>query len=103
MLLCPDHLRLSAQFAKSVFMGETSSGWRQKIEETCKQCTDIFDSQQSLKQLFDNPLISAWKESLPQAASKDQRIDITLNYLTDKENALGQNALALFLQVLSTK
>lgn len=84
-------------------MGEISSGWRQKIEETCQQCIDIFDSQQSLKQLFDNPLISAWKESLPQAASKDQRIDITLNYLTDKENALGQSALALFLQVLSTR
>jgi hypothetical protein len=84
-------------------MGEISSDWRQKIRETCRQCVDIFDSQQSLKQVFDHPQIYAWQESLPQAIDKDQRVDVTLNYLSDKENALGQSALVLFLQVLSTR
>lgn len=59
-----------------------------------------FDNNDNVRVLFVNSRIHPWRNNLPDANSSGERIKKVIDYLYDKYNAGGENALVLFLQVL---
>ena len=46
----------------------------------------FFDSDRGLHEFFGKQRLYTWEENLPLAFTKGQRINLTLQYLQDKEN-----------------
>lgn len=70
--------------------------------EVLLQC-GVFDSDGSLKTVFVVKSIHLWRDDLPQAASSRKRVEATIDYLYDKCNSRGENALVLFVDVLANR
>ncbi|MBN2007519.1 MAG: hypothetical protein JXA21_29505 [Anaerolineae bacterium] len=62
-----------------------------------------FDSNQSLRTEFVDARIAAWRKRLPEAGNLDGRIRVCVNYLQNKYNDQGKNALALFVRVVAER
>jgi hypothetical protein len=71
-----------------------------RLKDTLLECAAFADDQ-SLDVTFSDARINPWRQSLPQAKNKVQRVEATIDYLYPKTHAVfGENALALFLYVL---
>jgi len=60
-----------------------------------------FDSNEELRGVFADPRLSQWRHSVPEASNRASRVNFTIAKLLDDWNADGENALYLFLVVVS--
>lgn len=60
-----------------------------------------FNTDDMLRAVFSDARLNAWYQHLPQAHNPDERIRLTVDFLRDRYNATQENALVLFLRVLS--
>lgn len=73
-----------------------------RLANTLLQCGP-FDSDAALQAVFIDSRISAWKNAIPEAHSRAERVTLTIAYLANQTTDQHHNALALFLQVLSER
>lgn len=59
-----------------------------------------FESDEALRQAFSDPRIRQWADQVPLADPDTTRARLLINALLGKNNAQGENALVLFVQVL---
>ena len=71
-----------------------------EIQDTLLACGP-FASQAALATTFIDSRISVWRQTLPEANSAASRVTELIAFLVDRYNAEEENALILFLQVLS--
>jgi len=60
-----------------------------------------FDSDRTLRPLFVGARLSAWRDLLPEASSRVERVWAVIDALSRRTNPAGENALALLLRVLA--
>jgi hypothetical protein len=60
-----------------------------------------FDSDRTLRPLFVDARLSAWRDLLPEAGSRVERAQAVIDALSQRANPAGDNALALLLRVLA--
>ncbi len=60
-----------------------------------------FDKNSSLEFVFLDSRINSWYNDLPKAESKSEQVDVIIKHLYERYNGIGENALVLFLRVLS--
>jgi len=77
-----------------------SANLLKQIQATLLACGP-FASQAALATTFIDSRISVWQQALPEANSADSRVTELIAFLVDRSNAEGENALILFLHVLS--
>jgi len=71
-----------------------------RLNDTLLQCGAFVDVR-SLEAIFSDARLSPWRQSLPEARSKAQRVQVMIDFLYQKtHNTSGKNALVLFLDVL---
>ncbi len=70
------------------------------LQEALSECGP-FDSNENVKHVFTNKLISPWKNKLPEHNSRDGRVNAVIHFLHDKYRSTGENVLVLFLRVIS--
>ena len=73
-----------------------------RLASTLLQCGP-FDSDAALQAVFIDSRISAWKDTIPEAHSRAERVTLAIAYLANQTTDKEQNALALFLHVLSER
>ncbi|MGC9395532.1 MAG: hypothetical protein ACP5J4_11820 [Anaerolineae bacterium] len=73
-----------------------------RLASTLLQCGP-FESDATLHAVFIDSRISAWKDSIPEAHSRAERVTLAIAYLANQTTDKEQNALALFLHVLSER
>ncbi|HSH04867.1 MAG TPA: CHAT domain-containing protein [Anaerolineae bacterium] len=59
-----------------------------------------FESNHSLRQVFDDSRIKMWQASLPEGRNVGERVDGVISFLHNRENSVGANGLMLFLDIL---
>ncbi len=62
-----------------------------------------FDTDRQLRAVFAHPTLRLWRDRLPGADNKQDRVDYTINFLLDQYTSEGANGLILFLQVLTER
>lgn len=62
-----------------------------------------FATEHELKAIFVDERLSPWRNRLPQANNITLRVEITIEFLHNKYNDAGENALVLLLDVLSKR
>ena len=72
----------------------------QRLYETLLRCGP-FDSDHTLRPLFVDARLSAWRDLLPEASSRVERARAIVDALSERENPSGENALVLLLNVLA--
>ncbi|MBN2393754.1 MAG: hypothetical protein JXR84_23680 [Anaerolineae bacterium] len=60
-----------------------------------------FDSDRTLRPLFVDARLSAWRDLLPEAGSRVDRARAIVDALSERENPNGDNALVLLLRVIA--
>jgi len=70
------------------------------LREVLIEC-EQFGTNRRLRTFFTNDEINIWRNSLPQAETLQERVDVLISYLHDKYRRDGANGLALFIRVLS--
>lgn len=73
---------------------------RQRLQKALSSC-EIFDSDARLYTIFVDTRLYPWRNRVPQADSKADRVARVIDSLHDKYDNRRQNALALFMNVLS--
>lgn len=73
---------------------------RNRLVAVLSSCDEFKDSRQ-LQNRFNDPRLIPWKFSVPEGSTINARVDNTINWLIGRYNRDDQNALVLFLQVLS--
>jgi len=73
-----------------------------RLRHTLSMCRS-FQSDRELQVVFIDSRISIWRDHIPYADSMDMRILQTIDFLLRQYNDRGENALVLFLQVLSDR
>lgn len=81
--------------------GLTTDTYRE-VRAALLDCGEISDDRE-VRAVFGEPRLRPWRNRIPQASSISGRVDTLIDFLHNKGNTSGQNALALFLQVLSEK
>lgn len=73
----------------------------QRLRKTLLRCGP-FDSDRSLRAIFVDARIAAWREDIPDnTANRGARVAAFIENLFDQSDDAGNNALALVLQVLA--
>lgn len=60
-----------------------------------------FDSDRTLRPIFVDARLSAWRDLLPEASSRVERARAIIDALSERANPNGENALVLLLRVLA--
>ncbi len=81
-------------------MPSLSPSLQNRLRDTLLRCAP-FNSNATLRLLFDDDRLAAWKYTVPEAATPASRVSFLISQFMDAWNAAGQNALSLFLCVLS--
>lgn len=63
----------------------------------------VFDSNDTLKAIFVDERLEYWAYELPEATSRKNRVEITIDFLIRKYNYKQENALVLLLRVLGDR
>ena len=71
-----------------------------RLYETLLRCGP-FDSDHTLRTLFVDARLSAWRDLLPEASSRVERARTIVDALSERENPDGDNALVLLLRVIA--
>lgn len=66
------------------------------------QCSE-FDSNDSLRSIFVTDKLNPFRDSLPEATSKNDRVAFCLDYLRQKRSSKGEQILLIFLEVLRNR
>lgn len=66
------------------------------------QCSE-FDSNDSLLSIFVTDKLKPFRDSLPEATSKNDRVAFCLDYLRQKRSSNGEKILLIFLEVLCNR
>ncbi len=75
----------------------------QRLRKTLLRCGP-FDSDRSLRAIFVDERIAAWREDIPDnTPSRGARVAAFIENLFDQSDAAGNNALALVLRVLADR
>jgi len=78
----------------------TDPDFQRRVREALLDCADL--RYQSLRALFVDQRIAPWRNGLPQTDSNQAQAQAMIGYLYKQNRAdTGENALKLFLQVLS--
>jgi len=70
------------------------------LRQILSNCEE-FHSQRQLSSVFIVEELSPWKSSLPEAESLKERVNLTISYLSNRQNGHGDSILAIFLKTLS--
>jgi hypothetical protein len=62
-----------------------------------------FDSHRELQAVFVDARIARWRHRLPHATDQVSLVNQVISFLLDKEDGSHENALVLFLRVLSDR
>jgi hypothetical protein len=82
-------------------MAGISSNLLSKLRRTLADCAITeFSNDQTLSVIFQDQRLSAYQNSLPQANSPRERIDILIAFLSNKRQ-YGKNVLVTFLEVMA--
>lgn len=73
-----------------------------QLREVLLRCGP-FDSNRSLRAVFTDGRIYAWRDRVPEAGSRAGRVDALIDELLDRTNPQGVPALALFAEVLADR
>ena len=72
-----------------------------KVRKTLLDCgSDLFESDQSLRAIFADSRIIAWRDTLPQSKSVTGRVESLYAHLHNQYDRSDNNALHLFIEVL---
>lgn len=74
----------------------------QRLRETLMRCGP-FESHSALAAVFVDARISQWRPDIPEAENRAARVERVLGWLYPLHNTRGENALVLFLYVLSAR
>ena len=80
-------------------MSGLSTATYQEIRSALLECGPI-NSDQELRAVFSHPRLRPWRNRVPQSYSPTGRVDAVVDFLHNKANTDGHNALVLFLTVL---
>ncbi len=91
---------MSCEFSE----GESMFGIPSKIHH--QLCTTLlhcgpFNNDNELRAIFADARISPWRDRLPKAVDSSSRVTTTIDFLFNRYNDTQENALVLFLCVLS--
>lgn len=81
-------------------MSGLSTATYQEIRGALLECGPM-GSDQELRAVFGHPRLRPWRNRVPQSYSPTGRVDAVVDFLHNKANTDGHNALVLFLTVLS--
>ncbi len=95
--MAPETGKLAELHAQRVVL---SPEIHRRLRQTLLRCGP-FDHDRNLRVVFIDARLSVWREGLPEALSRAERVDAVIAYLLDRYNRDGENALILFLRVLS--
>lgn len=70
------------------------------LRQILSNCEE-FQSHRQLSSVFIVEELSPWKGSLPEAESLKERVNLTISYLSNRQNGHGDSILAIFLKTLS--
>src|SRR5438132_1417946 len=73
------------------------------LREVLRKCDDVFFDQRDLRDVFIDERLQIWRDGLRDSSGLGGRVDRTINDLYDKHRSNGENALVLFLTVLSER
>jgi hypothetical protein len=62
-----------------------------------------FSEDRQLKAVFRHPSLGPWRDQLPQADSVQDRVDLTIDFLLERNTSDGENVLIVFLRVLGER
>jgi hypothetical protein len=80
-------------------MAGLTSSTRKLLNQVLLSCGP-FGSDQALRAIFTHSSINAWRNSVQEATSRQERVALLIDTLYDRRNDRGENVLVLFLQVL---
>jgi hypothetical protein len=78
-----------------------TSAQKRWLRALLERCYEYFDSPQSLRTLFADPPLLAWRSRLKEANDLSTRIDLNVDYLRQQFTTDGDNALVLLLWALA--
>jgi hypothetical protein len=70
-----------------------------ELNQTLFKCGP-FDSDRDLRAVFEDERIAPWRNDIPEAYDRRQRVTLFVSKFHDRRNILGQSVLVLFLQAL---
>lgn len=70
-----------------------------KLKESLLDCGP-FGSDRTLVSVFTDDRIAPWKNQVPEAGDKKERVDLFVSHFLHRKNRAGQSVLVLFLQAL---
>ncbi|MBN1873499.1 MAG: hypothetical protein JXA33_04650 [Anaerolineae bacterium] len=73
-----------------------------KLHNILLNCQE-FNSNELLSSVFLDSKIIQWRDSLPEASDKNERVQLVTDYLYREYTSSGENALILFLEVIRNK
>jgi hypothetical protein len=83
-------------------MSGLASDLTRRLREVLLRCGP-FDSNRSLRAVFVDGRIHAWRDLVPEAASRAERVDAVIDKLLDRTDLQGVPALALLAEVLADR
>ena len=69
---------------------------RNRLHEVLPLCS-AFQSDQNLRAIFVDERIYEWRTTVPEAGSVYDRVSLTIDFLLERKNLAGENALVLFI------
>ena len=67
------------------------------------ETSEYFESDQRLRTLFSDGRLAAWRSRLRDAATIEERVEVTIELLHDQVNAGGENGLLLLTRILAER
>lgn len=81
--------------------GIDSNLYRQ-LQDLLMRCAPL-ESDEALRSLFVDARLRPWRNKVPTSSNVQARAENLVDFLHDKSNVLGENALVLFLQVAAER
>ena len=101
-LPCPVGYKVKSSRQVLVVMRAISVDLNQRLRRNLLECGP-FAAHSTLQSVFSDARINLWRHWLPQASTAVERVEATIDFLSDKYDDKQQNGLALFLKVLSER
>lgn len=83
-------------------MAGIPSSINKELQDVLDRCGP-FGSERELLAVFADDRLAPWRNSIPSASTRSGRVSQTVAFLSERQNADGDNALVLFLDVLQDR
>ncbi|HNT75823.1 MAG TPA: adenylate/guanylate cyclase domain-containing protein [Anaerolineae bacterium] len=77
-----------------------SAALKKRLQDVLTKC-GVFDNDLDLQALFTDERIAPWRDGLPTATNRDQRVTRFIDFLGDHYDTAHNNVLVLFIHVLA--